>query len=334
MGAIFTGNQVSIPKSLLNLAFQGKIVNEFSGNSGRVYLVENNAAEPKYIGYKSCKELDEESLEFFKEEILKWNSINSQYIVPIYYIHLICGVYHACMRACDGSLEDFLKKEISEVGAFNYSLQIIKGLIDLNRSFIVHHQDLNPLNILFEDLSGKFAGFPPDDIDRSHRYRMMISDFAMSNYYLKDQVAGKSGGKFPFKAPEQYKESQVEGFDPDKFSLGILLCLLFSGKHPCGNSAAQVLKKNPKKPKTSWETWSNEGRRMIDIDNSRLSGLIDGLLSVQPLQRPSYEECFRCVKDLYKEKYPNDFKISMFYIDYFDKQLMDWPREKLEVRVN
>ena len=38
---------------------------------------------------------------------------------------------------------------------------------------------------------------PHENIDPSHRHRMMISDFAMSNYYLKNKVEGKSGGKFP-----------------------------------------------------------------------------------------------------------------------------------------
>jgi serine/threonine protein kinase len=325
---------VIIPKSVLNLAFPGKIKSEFAGNSGKVYLVENNATVPKYIAYKSCKELSEHSLELFKEEVLKWNSINSRYTVPIYYIHLIYGEYYACMRACDGSLEDFLKEEISEVAAFNYSLQIIKGLMDLNSSSIKHHQDFNPQNILFEDLSRNFVGFPPDNIDSSHRYRMMISDFAMSNYYLKDQIAGKSGGKFPFKAPEQYKESKISGFSPDKFSLGVLLCLLFSKKHPCGHLASQVLKRNPKKLKTSWETWAKEGQRKIDVSNLKLKNLILRLLSVEPLCRPSYEECFSSIKELYEDEYKSDFETSMFYINYFDKQHMDWPREELKVRVN
>lgn len=323
-----------IPKSVLNLAFQGDIKKEFSGNSGKVYLVENNAATPKYIAYKSCKDLSEHSLELFKEEVLKWNAVNSRYTVPIYYLHVICGEYFACMRACDGSLEDFLKEKISEVAAFNYSLQIIKALIDLNNSSIKHHQDFNPQNVLFEDLSRKFVDFPPENIDSSHRYRMMISDFAMSNYYIKDQVAGKSGGKFPFKAPEQYNDSEIIGFAPDKFSLGVLLCLFFSGKHPCGHSASQVLKKNPKKLKTSWETWAKEGQRKVDVSDLRLKNIILKLLSVEPASRPSYEECFSCIKELYKGKYENDFNTSIFYINYFDKQHMEWPREELKIRVN
>lgn len=323
-----------IPKSVLNLAFQGNIKKEFSGNSGKVYLVENGAASPKYIAYKCCKHLREHSLELFKEEVLKWNSINSGYTVPIYYLHVICGEYYACMRACDGSLEELLKDRISEVAAFNYSLQIIKALTDLNNSGIKHHQDFNPKNVLFEDLSRELAGFPPDYIDSSHRYRLRISDLAMSNYYIMDQVAGRSGGKFPFKAPEQYKDSEIIGFAPDRFSLGVFLCLFFSGKHPCGHSALQVLKKNPKKLKTSWETWAKEGQRKVDISDSSLKDLILKLLSVEPISRPSYEECFSCIKGLYKSKYESDFNASMSYINYFDKQRIECPREEIKVRVN
>src|SRR5690554_1734545 len=321
------------PISVLELAFNGDIKKEFEGNSGKVYLVENKASGPKYIGYKSCKELTEDSIELFKEEILKWNSINSRYIVPIYYMHFICGEYYACMRACDGSLEDFFKEEITEVATFNYSLQIIKGLIDLKNSSIEYHQDFNPQNILFEDLSSIFNGFPPKNIDSSHRYRMMISDFAMSNYYIKDQVSGKSGGKFPFKAPEQYKGSSLKGFSPDKFALGILLCIMFSGKHPCGHTASQVLKKNPKKLKTSWETWSKSNDNIINVDNVAVKNLIGALLSTNPEERPGFDECFRIIKEQYQTLHPSEYETSMFYINYFDQEHENWPRKELKVRV-
>lgn len=323
---------MEISNSILNSVFRGNILKEFSGNSGKVYLVENEAAVPKYIAYKRCKELNDDSIELFKEEVLKWNCINSRYIIPIYYIHLIYGEYYACMRACDGSLENLLKKDISEIAAFNFSLQIIKGLIDMKKSSIEYHQDFNPQNILFEDLSRKFRGFPPENIDSSHQYRMMISDFAMSNYYLKNQIDGKSGGKFPFKAPEQYKNTNIDGFEPDKFALGVLLCLLFSGKHPCGYLAHQVLKKNPKKLKTSWETWSNEGERNIAVSNSTIKGLIENLLSSSPKGRPSYEECFKVISLQYQAGYPSEYDTSLFYIDYFDKQHSDWPIEELKCK--
>lgn len=325
---------MEIPNSILTSLFKGTIEKEFSGNSGKVYLVKNDATVPKYIAYKRCKELHDDAIELFKEEVLKWNSINSRYIVPIYYVHVICDEYYACMRACDGSLEDFLKIEISEVAAFNYSLQIIKGLIDMTRSSIEFHQDFNPQNILFEDLSRKSRDFPPANIDSSHQYRMMISDFAMSNYYIKNQVAGKSGGKFPFKAPEQYENSNLVGFAPDRFALGVLLCLLFSGKHPCGHLARQVLKKNPKKLKTSWETWSKEGQRDITVSNETLGRLIERLLSVNPKERPNYEECFNIISGQYEAFDASEYETTLYYIDYFDKQCCDRPREELKFRVN
>lgn len=315
----------------LNIFFEGTIEEEFSGNSGKVYLVRHNEGTyPEYIAYKRCKELCDASLELFEEEVIKWNSINSQYIVPIYYVYKICDEYYACMRACDGSLENIMKEIISQTAAFNYSLQIIKGLIDLNKSNIKYHQDFNPQNILFEDLSRKFKSYPPNDYDISHKYRMMISDFAMSNYYKKNKIDGKCGGKFPFKAPEQYKNSNIIEFEPDRFSLGVLLCMLFSNQHPCGFLPSQILKKNPKK--FSWECWANHGERIINVDNKIICNLIVRLLSKEPLERPDFKECFDVLK---QEYFKFDFKqaeISIFQIDYFDKEHCEYPREKLKCK--
>lgn len=315
--------------------FGGEIVKEFLGNSGKVYLVKNNATSPAYVAYKTCKELCEENKSLFDEEVLKWNSINSRYIVPIHYIHNIKGEYYACMRACDGTLADLmLQEEVCETSAYIYALQIIKGLMDMNASSIEHHQDFNPQNILFEDMSRLFRDFPHKDIHPSHRYRMMISDFAMSNYYVKNNIDGRAGGKFPFKAPEQYKDSQLSGFKPDRFALGVLLCMLFTGKHPCGFKKNQVLKKNPKKLKTSWETWAHSETKTVSFHNTEVSNLISKLLSTEPEERPNHKECFVVIRKQFEKFNPNEYSTAMFYIEYFDRQYSAYPREKLRTRVN
>ena len=322
-------------KIVLNNFFDGEIIKEFSGNSGKVYLVKNNVTSPAYIAYKTCKYLCEESKDLFDEEVLKWNSINSRYIVPIYYIHNIIGEYYACMRACDGTLADLMsQKEVCETSAYIYALQIIKGLMDMNASSIEHHQDFNPQNILFEDMSRLFRGFPPKEIHPSHRYRMMISDFAMSNYYVKNNIDGRAGGKFPFKAPEQYKDSQLSDFEPDRFALGVLLCMLFTGKHPCGFKQNQVFKKNPKKLKTSWKTWAHSGSKTVNFHNNEVSNLISSLLSTEPEERPNYNECFGVIRKQFEIFNPNEYSTAMFHIDYFDKQYSAYPRDKLSTRVN
>jgi len=318
----------------LEFYLKGSIEETFEGNSGKVYLVKNDCTAPKYSAYKTCKGLKDDSIQLFFEEVLKWNKIKSRYIVPIYYIHTILGIHYACIRACNGSLEQFLKNEIAEVAAYNYSLQIIKGLLDMNHSGLRYHQDFNPQNILFEDLSKIFKDFPPENYDESHKFRMMISDFAMSNYYLKNNIAGKAGGKFPFKAPEQYKDSGIVGFEPDRFALGVLLCLLFSNRHPCGYAGSQVLNKNPKKIKGGWEKWSSSGARIVNVKNAKIQGLIGRLLSKTPDERPTFTECFDQIQSEYIACNKEQAEVSMFYMNYFKGEYNDVPRKELPHRHN
>lgn len=163
---------------------------------------------------------------------------------------------------------------------------------------------------------------------------MMISDFAMSNYYVKNNISGKSGGKFPFKSPEQYKDSDILGFEPDRFALGVLLCLLFSNKHPCGYTSIQVLKRNPKKLKRGWENWANRGPRKIDIKNYKLKGLIEQLLSVIPDRRPTFSECFDIIQSEFEACHRQQAERSLFYIDYFKGEYNNVPRSELPNRYN
>ncbi|HBR1488351.1 TPA: protein kinase family protein [Klebsiella quasipneumoniae subsp. similipneumoniae] len=327
---------MNLSSPTLSMVIDGTIIDDFSGNSGVVYLVQNREnVYPRRIAYKTCKHATDDSISLIKEEAEKWNLINSRYIVPIYYMHRVLNEYYICMRACNGTLMDLLNDDVCEISAYVYSLQIIKGLIDMNKSSIIHHQDFNPQNILYEDMSLLFNGFPSVDMHDSHRYRMMISDFAMSNYYLKNNVEGKAGGKFPFKAPEQYEFNSVDGFYPDKFALGVLLCILFSSKHPCGYPAKEMLRKNIKnRYKINWEKWALSGDRVIDLKNSTIRELIIQLLSVDPEKRPNYDQCFNIIKSEFEKVNKEQCDFSLFYIDYFDGLHDEWPREQLKIRVN
>ncbi|MFH8136346.1 protein kinase [Pantoea osteomyelitidis] len=318
----------------LNLAFQGEIKKKFQGNSGLVYLVKNDSVSPKFIAYKRCKYLTDEGRTLFEEEIMKWNSITSRYIVPIFYVHIILNEYFACMRACHGSLVDLMQGSFDETSAYVYALQLVKGMIDINNSSIIYHQDLNPQNILYEDLSQLFKDFPSNNMHPSHRFRLMISDFAMSNYYIKNNIDGKSGGKFPFKAPEQYSSTNIEGFKPDHFALGVILCMLFTNKHPCGYQPNEILRKNPKKLKTSWESWAVVGKMTVDFHNENVANLILSLLCPEPNARPDFKRCFEVLEQEFQKHDSVQCEISKFYIEYFEKQSIDYPREKINFRLN
>ncbi|ENC6655722.1 protein kinase [Aeromonas hydrophila] len=312
--------KINITNEQLESIFQGKIVKTFEGNSGLIYLVENYPAPPKtksfprYIAYKKCKRYDGDSFEIFKEETNKWFQITSRFVLPIQYINIIDGEYYVCMRAgIHGTLSELIKNGFDIVSSFNISLQIVKGLIDMHNCGIQHHQDLNPQNIMFEDLStifdeeGKpilfrdnYKPYPPEHLHESFKYRVMISDFGMANYFIKDPIQGKSGGKFAYKAPEQY-DKNIRGFSPDLFALGVILCLIFTNKHPTGKTVDFALKKSPKL-KQGWECWAKNGKRIIECGSEIIQDLITRLLSSNPHYRPSLEHVYDVLfTEFYKE---------------------------------
>ncbi|MFQ1977340.1 protein kinase domain-containing protein [Aeromonas veronii] len=319
--------------------FKGVVIKTFEGNSGKVYLVKNvpqNGAlfvYPEFIAYKKCKSIKPDSFPIFLEEIDKWSKIKSRFIVPIQYVHKINDEVYVCMRsATDGTLSDLIKKGVDTISAFNYSIQIVKGLLDMRSSGLMYHQDLNPPNILFEDLAYKFDSqgkprffkdnyepFPPKNLHDSFRYRMMISDFGMADYYVKDSVKGRRGGKFAFRAPEQYENSnEAEFFEPDLFALGVILSLLFDGKHPTGKTVTFALSRSPSYNKSGgWSGWAQTGERKVDCENRRVRDLILSLLSVCPKNRPSLNYCYDVLFDEFS-------KVDPFMAAYLQRSIAEY----------
>ncbi|HDM8174871.1 TPA: protein kinase [Vibrio harveyi] len=337
-------------KYVLESIFLGKIINTFEGNSGRVYLVENTPIPPatytipKFIAYKKCKRYDGDSFEIFKEETEKWFQIVSRYVLPIQYIDIIEGQYFVCMRAgIDGNLSELILNGLDDVAAYNIALQLVKGLIDMQASGIKHHQDLNPPNIMFEDMSKLFDSngkpvndrteyepYPPQEYHYSFKYRVMISDFGMANYFLKDPVQGKAGGKFAYKAPEQYDKS-IDGFAPDLFALGVILCMMFTGMHPTGEDAAFALKKSPKL-KQGWSSWAKNGERLVNCANQKVTKLILSLLEPMPNDRPSLQHVFDTLLAEFETLDKGQSINARFLFKFFEETYIKDKKSILEVR--
>jgi len=143
----------------LESAFEGKIIRIMEGNSGRVFLVENNFTVPKFSAYKTCKTCKKRSdhyTKLFLEEAEKWNSIYSRNIIPIYKIVEIDEVLYICIRDASSTLEDILLSGVDSITAYMITLQLLNGLMDMEDSGILYHQDFNPPNILIEDLGHRF----------------------------------------------------------------------------------------------------------------------------------------------------------------------------------
>lgn len=79
-----------------------------------------------------------------------------------------------------------------------------------------------------------------------------------------DQQKGGGGGKFPFKAPEQYYPKKHDSYNPDIFALGTMIYMLFTNKHPNGLSKAEAL--NPNTSSSKFSNWVfNE--KVISLEN-------------------------------------------------------------------
>lgn len=222
------------------------------------------------------------------------------------------------MPALEGNLTKLLQNDFDLATTYILSLQIIKGVMNLNKFGITHHQDLNPPNILFRDLSKYFNGFPPDKMHSSFKHKLYISDLGIADLYDPETSTNKFGGKFAFKAPEQYKEVNIKGFAPDVFALGVLLTLLFTKIHPSGLTLVQVNNKSPKNPKGGWVNWATKGERIIDVKDNILKNTINKMLSPNPLGRPNIEEVFTALNNSLLSYDKNIFAQINFYFEYFD----------------
>lgn len=318
-------------RSKLESAFEGKIIKIMEGNSGRVFLVENNFTVPKFSAYKTCKKRNDHYTKLFLEEAEKWNSIHSRNIIPIYKIFEVDEVLYICMRDASSTLEDILLSGVDSTTAYLFTLQLLNGLMDMENSGILYHQDFNPPNILIEDLGHRFnihgsplflsenkEPFPPSNVHNSHKYRIMISDFAMSNYYIKDYVKGKRGGKYGYIAPEQYPVGP-KGFSPDKFALGVIMCMLFSGKHPNGDSLSHIFELSTDRD-CELKNWTLYGERLVDVENAIIKELISNLLSVQPTNRITYKKCYEKLCEEFLKFDRLNAQICLGYIEYFKSE--------------
>lgn len=309
----------SITKMMLEFEFKGKIVKTLEGNSGQVFIVDNGEnSYPRCIAYKSLKEPNPEKIEYFKNEIKNWFKSKNSYLVTPFYVHTIMDKEYVCMPAFEGNLIELLQADFDIATSYIYSLQVIKGVMNLNKFGVNHHQDLNPPNILFQDLSRRFRGFPPNEMHSSFKFKLYISDLGIADLYNPETSTNKFGGKFAFKAPEQYEGINVKGFAPDIFALGVLLTLLFSKIHPSGLSLRQINKKSPKNPQGGWVNWATNGERIINISDNLIKNIIFKMLSPKPSERPNIEEIFKVLNNSLLSYDRNIYTHINFYFKYFD----------------
>lgn len=301
--------------------FGGKITEELSGNSGTVYLIDRGeSVVPRNIVAKTVKIKSETGLARFMDECKKWAKVNSPFVATAFYIEKRYTETFLCMKFGDQSLLSFLKTStLTDFGAIFIATQLAYGLRDMKRLGVSYHQDYNPQNILVQDFSKTILEFPPKHYDDAFRFRIMLSDFGMADYFAEDPINGARGGKFAYKAPEQYENSEIIGFDPDIFSFGVIVTLLLSDFHPCGNAKEKILSKRNPKTKGGWEYWAKQGNRVVNLKSPysiEIANMLRRCLSIQPLDRPNIEEVIAVLNDEASKIDDVQFEIMKFHLSY------------------
>lgn len=308
-------------KARLQNIINGKIVEERQGASGVVYIVDNGEnTNPKKIAYKSIRvdKLDKVKKTHFLDECNLWLKISNNYLVKPFYSEIINDLPFICMPHYELDLKAFmLEKKFTEIEALVISIQLSKALLEMQKEGIEHHQDFNPPNVLIDDLS---QSFPNYSTQNCINYSIKISDFGIANLIKKiGPTNGGGGGKYPFKAPEQYYPKKYDSYKPDIFALGVMIYMLFTNKHPNGLSKEKALNKNTSSSKFS--KWAFNVKAII-LKNKIIEKLVNQALQLNPSDRPTAESFYNILmielEKLDKSTY-NNLRVRLNYFDHLNK---------------
>lgn len=188
---------------------------------------------------------------------------------------------------------------------------IIQQLLECLRHFRergVVHRDLKTDNILYT-------------VDEKEEVnRIKVIDFgvglAVNNPKVRDMFKGKVVGTFSYMAPEQARGKSTYG--SDLYSAGAIFTVLMTGKLPMvfpktrtrQELAKQILRieKELRPRLTELNPWL---KRESILEN--LASLIETMLSLDPMQRPSLEEVTDQFNVIFDEAGEHKSAVSIFY---------------------
>ncbi|WP_434155771.1 protein kinase domain-containing protein [Pseudomonas sp. JZ134] len=300
--------------------FKGKIIKEFTGRGGLIYIVSQEGTCPDKVAYKTIQKFEDATPELisgFSREAENWIKFSGHYlIVTPYFVKNFQGIPLICMPYCNGDLRHLREEhELDFVAVLNLGLQIIKGLMVANSRGMRHHQDIKPENLLYLDLSEKYQGFPPSNVDLSVKFSVRIADFGVANAWDN----GHPGGTNAYKAPEQYTIDSSGKFCPDVFAVGVVITELYQGYHPAKKAPGG----NPK----SWrwgmlERWARSNERNFakpqSTEATELVQLLGNMMNADPALRPSFQHCYGVIASLLQRVSPQTLVQMELLFDYYD----------------
>ena len=301
---------------ILEKSIKGEIIDERSGASGVIYIVDNGVNTfPRKVAYKSIRvdKLDNIKKEHFLIECDLWFKIPNSYLTNAFYPVIIDDLPFICMPYYELDLKALmLKRSFNKIEALVITCQLSKALLELQKTGVKHHQDFNPPNILIQDLSETFTKYPKDNCIN---YSIKITDFGMAD--LIERIGpsnGGGGGKFPFKAPEQYETKKYPNYSPDIFALGVMTYMIFTDLHPNHLTKKKALNKSTSS--SEFKKWAFEAH--ISFDNKKIENIINKSLEETPSNRPTVEEFYNVLMSelsIIDKKTYNNLK---FKLDFYD----------------
>lgn len=173
---------------------------------------------------------DPQSRQRFAREAKSVAAVRHENVVQIYAVREIDGLLYLAMEYIDGcSLEDVLEKsgKLPLPDLLAAAWQIAAGLGAAHARGIIH-RDLKPANVLRGN---------------DGRYRLVDFGLARNDKDASVSVAGSVVGTPLYMSPEQVYGEELDT-RTDLFSLGTVLHVLATGKHPfSANSTVAVMKK-------------------------------------------------------------------------------------------
>ena len=308
-------------KTILQHSIKGKIVEEKQGASGVIYIVDNGKnTSPRKIAYKSVRvdKLNSEKREHFIEECNLWFKISNNYLVKPFYSKIIDDLPFICMRYYKLDLKTFmLEKTFTEIEALVITIQLSKALLEMQKEGVAFHQDFNPPNVLIDDLS---QSFPNYSTYNCINYSVKISDFGIANLIKKiGPTNGGGGGKFPFKAPEQYYPKKYDSYNPDIFALGVMVYMLFTNNHP--NDLPKKIALNKNTSSSEFSKWASNAN-VINLNNKIIEQLVNQALQANPSDRPTAEIFYNTLMgelEKHDKKTYDNLKLRLDYFDHLNK---------------
>lgn len=283
------------------------------GGLGEVFLAIDTFTQRK-IALKVYSNRDSISTARIQREVEIISKLKHPNIPILFDVGYFENTYYLVQEFIEGkTLENEIETtSITIREAISYTKDILSALSYLHQNNIIH-RDLKPSNIIISSIAKKAVLF----------------DFGISktNKDLKYNLTLTQPGGFigtpAYMAPEQIENQNVT-FKADIYSLGLVLCMLFTGKFPFNhNNMKDIFSRATKSYQVSIKNDS-----LMGVE--KLEGLINQMLSLEPNKRPGINEILQIINILEKlnkkkihDKLLGDFKPIIEDVEAFELKVAE-----------